>query len=49
MSQSELADAARTTQSAVSRIERNRLNPSVGTLERLVEATGARLVMATER
>jgi transcriptional regulator with XRE-family HTH domain len=40
MSQKELAELARTRQSAVSRVECDVVSPSVVTLARLVEATG---------
>ena len=45
MTQGELARLAYTTQSAVSRIERGHVSPTVSTLERLMLATGARLVL----
>jgi transcriptional regulator with XRE-family HTH domain len=43
-----LADAAGVATSTVHRIERGDLNPTVELLERIVEAAGTRLVMATE-
>lgn len=46
MRQGELASRCGTAQSAVSRIERGHISPTVETLERLVRATGARLDMS---
>lgn len=40
MSQTELAERAKTKQSSVSRLECDAVSPSVVTLARLVEATG---------
>jgi transcriptional regulator with XRE-family HTH domain len=48
LSQVELARRAGTTQNHVSRIERGAVSPSLSTLQRLVHATGRRLVLATE-
>jgi transcriptional regulator with XRE-family HTH domain len=46
MTQSELAKRARTAQSAISRVECDAVSPSVDTLERWIECTGARLQVA---
>jgi transcriptional regulator with XRE-family HTH domain len=43
MSQSQLATRARTSQAAISRIERGVVSPSVRTLEHLLELLGERL------
>lgn len=48
LDQSQLARRAGTTQTHVSRIERGAVAPSTKTLERLLNAMGRRLVMATE-
>lgn len=46
LSQRALAEAARTSQSAVAAIESGRKQPSVATLERLLRAAGTELVPA---
>ena len=46
LSQRALADAARTSQSAVAAIEAGRKQPTVATLERLLRAAGTELVPA---
>lgn len=43
LSQAELAKRIGTTQSAIARLEGGRVSPSVSTLRRYAEATGARL------
>lgn len=43
LTQTQLADRCGTAQSAVSRIEQDKISPTIDTLERLVSATGARL------
>jgi transcriptional regulator with XRE-family HTH domain len=45
ISQKELAVRAATKQSAVSRIERGRVSPTVDTLERILAAAGCALVL----
>ena len=45
VSQAELARRARTSQSAVARIEAGRTSPTIETLERLAGALGLRLVL----
>lgn len=47
MSQAELAKRARTSQSAVARIERGRTSPTVETLERLAGVLGMTLELST--
>ena len=49
LSQRELAERLGTTQSAVARLEGPRSNPTVATLERVLNATGHRLVLAAAR
>ena len=49
LSQTELAGRARVAQSVISAYESGRREPSVSTLERLVRATGHRLVLDLER
>lgn len=46
LSQRALAEAARTSQSAVAAIESGRKQPTVATLERLLQAAGTELVPA---
>ena len=46
LTQSELAERLGTTQSAVARLEGGRVSPSVATLQRYAEATGAKLHIA---
>ena len=48
LSQKRLAIRAGTTQSAISRIERDRVSPSVETLAELLHLLGEDLVLATE-
>jgi len=43
LTQAELAERLGTTQSAVARLEGGKLSPSVATLRRYAEATGAKL------
>lgn len=43
LTQKGLAERARTAQSAISRIEMDRISPTVNTLERIVAITGAQL------
>ena len=49
MSQADVAAGARTSQSAVARYETGVTSPSLGTLERLLEATGSSLVIGSAR
>ena len=49
VSQHRLAIRAGTTQSAISRIERDRVSPSVETLRGLLHLVGEDLVLASER
>jgi transcriptional regulator with XRE-family HTH domain len=48
MTQAELAVRAGLTQSAVARLERGDANPTIGTLDNVIAATGRRLVLAAE-
>ena len=48
ISQERLAARAGTTQSAISRIERNRVSPSVETLREIIYLLGEDLVLAAE-
>lgn len=48
VSQEQLASRARTTQSAISRIESDRVSPSVDTLRELLYLLGEDLVLTTE-
>jgi transcriptional regulator with XRE-family HTH domain len=48
LSQERLAVRAGTTQSAISRIERDRVSPSVDTLRELLRLTGEDLVLESE-
>ncbi|SCD25494.1 helix-turn-helix domain-containing protein [Brucella inopinata] len=43
MSQSDVAKSIGTTQSAIARLEGGRVSPSISTLRRYAEATGAKL------
>lgn len=45
LSQKELARRSHTAQSAISRLERGRVSPTVETLERILRAAGAELVL----
>ncbi|HEX5928999.1 MAG TPA: helix-turn-helix domain-containing protein [Solirubrobacterales bacterium] len=47
VSQQELAARAGTTQSAISRIEQDRISPSVGTLAELLHLLGEELLLRT--
>jgi transcriptional regulator with XRE-family HTH domain len=49
LSQSQLAARARTSQAAISRIERDRVSPSVSTLANLLDLMGERLVLDAEQ
>jgi len=49
LSQKRLAIRAGTTQSAISRIERDRVSPSVDTLRELLRLVGEDLVLGSER
>jgi transcriptional regulator with XRE-family HTH domain len=49
ITQAELARRLGTTQSAVARLEASSSNPTVATLERALEATGHRLLLAAAR
>jgi transcriptional regulator with XRE-family HTH domain len=49
LKQSELAERVGTTQSAIARLESPGSNPTVGTIERVLEATGHRLLLASAR
>jgi transcriptional regulator with XRE-family HTH domain len=49
LTQAELAEMADTSQAAVSAYESGRKRPSVDTLERLLSAAGARLVVQPDR
>lgn len=48
LTQSELAARARTSQAAISRIERGLVSPSVATLAALLDLMGEELVLGTE-
>ena len=48
VSQTGLARRAGTTQSAISRLERDRVSPSVETLETLLDLLGERLILVSE-
>ncbi len=48
LSQVELAERMRTTQSAVARLESRRSNPRVATLDRAVASTGQRVTVSVE-
>jgi transcriptional regulator with XRE-family HTH domain len=49
LTQRQLGDRARTSQAAISRIERGLVSPSVATLSRLLDLMGEELVLAAER
>jgi transcriptional regulator with XRE-family HTH domain len=49
LTQTQLAERMGTTQSAIARLEARGSNPRVETLERVLEATGHRLVLAAAR
>ncbi len=49
LTQRELADRARTSQAAISRVERGLVSPSVATLSSLVDLLGEELVLTAER
>jgi transcriptional regulator with XRE-family HTH domain len=49
LSQSQLAARARTSQAAISRIERNVVSPSVSTLAHLLDLMGERLTLDAEQ
>lgn len=49
MSQAELARRAGTAQTAISRLETNEISPTLRTLERIIEATGAVLIIDAKR
>lgn len=48
LTQAELADRMRTTQSVVARLESGRVHPSTRTLERIAQSTGTRLRISFE-
>lgn len=48
LSQSQLAARARTSQAAISRIERDLVSPSISTLETLLDLMGEELMLASE-
>jgi transcriptional regulator with XRE-family HTH domain len=48
LSQERLARRARTSQAAISRIERDVVSPTVGTLGDLIEQTGEELVLSAQ-
>jgi transcriptional regulator with XRE-family HTH domain len=49
LSQKQLANRARTSQAAISRIGRGIVSPSVAPLERLLDLLGERLTLGAER
>jgi transcriptional regulator with XRE-family HTH domain len=49
LTQGQLAARARTSQAAISRIERDRVSPSVAMLARLLDLMGEQLVLGAER
>jgi transcriptional regulator with XRE-family HTH domain len=49
LTQRELAERVGTTQSAIARLEASGSNPTVATLERVLDATDHRLVLASAR
>lgn len=48
MTQAELATRAGLTQPAIARLERGGANPTIGTLDNVIAATGHRLILAAE-
>lgn len=48
MTQAELAKRAGLTQPVIARLERSGANPTIATLDRLIAATGHRLVLSAE-
>lgn len=48
LTQAQLAERLRTTQSTVARFESGRTNPSTNTLKKIAEATGTRLKISFE-
>jgi transcriptional regulator with XRE-family HTH domain len=48
LTQAQLAERAGLTQSAIARLERGGGNPTIGTLDNVIAATGHRLVVAAE-
>lgn len=48
LSQQRLAELADTTQSAISRLEKDEISPTVRQLEKLLDAMGERLDLTTE-
>jgi transcriptional regulator with XRE-family HTH domain len=49
LTQAQLAERMRTTQSVVARLESGRARPTTATLERIAQATGTRLRISFER
>jgi transcriptional regulator with XRE-family HTH domain len=49
LTQAQLALRASTSQNAVSRLERDQISPSIGTVERLLAAMGERLELMVRR
>ena len=49
LTQAEVAKRLGTTQSAIARLEGGRVSPSVATLQRYAEATGAQLTIGLQR
>lgn len=49
LTQTQLAEIARTKQSSVSRIETDTISPTLATLERMIEATGMGTLMLSVR
>ena len=49
VSQARLAIRARTTQSAISRIEKDRVSPSIATLRELLRLVGEDLILGSEK
>jgi ribosome-binding protein aMBF1 (putative translation factor) len=48
LSQRELAERMRTTQSVIARLEQGKRSPNIKTLRRMAEVTGSRLVIRLE-
>ena len=48
LTQAQLAERMRTTQSVIARLESGRVRPSTATLERIAQATGTRLKITFE-